>query len=60
MIQKKIIKNKARKQMSSYQNKRRIRENSNNWEGQTDSTHLNKYNFTWTAKGVRCYPKFQL
>ena len=29
-------------------------------EGQQGRTPEDKYYFTWTAKGVRCYPKFQL
>ena len=31
-----------------------------NIEGQTESTPVDKYIFTWTTKGVRSYPKFQL
>ena len=38
----------------------RYRENLNKIEGQTDSSPVDKYNFTWTTKGVRCYPVFQL
>ena len=36
------------------------RENSDNNEGQTDGTPVDKYNFTWTTKGVRCYSKYIL
>ena len=35
------------------------RENLYNREGQTDSTPVDEYHFTWTTKGVRCNPKFQ-
>ena len=31
------------------------REILNSRERQTDSTPVDKYNFTWTFKGVRCY-----
>ena len=34
------------------------RQNLNNREEQTDSTPVDKYHFSWTTKGVRCYPKF--
>ena len=34
------------------------RESLNNREGNTDRTPVDKYHFI--AKGVRCYPKFQL
>ena len=39
-----------------------FRENLCTKEGQTDSTPVDKYRFTWTwtTKGVRCYFKFQL
>ena len=37
-----------------------VRENLNNREGQTDSTSVDKYYYTWTTKGVRNYPKFKL
>ena len=30
------------------------RENLGNREGQTDYTPVDKYQFTWTSKGVRC------
>ena len=33
-------------------------ENLDNREGQTDSTAVDKSYFTWTEKGVRCYPNF--
>ena len=38
------------------------RDNLNSIERQTDSTPVDKYyfSFTWTTKGVLCYPKFQL
>ena len=29
-------------------------------EMQQDSTPVDKYHFSWTTKGVRYYPKFQL
>ena len=35
-------------------------ENSNNKEGQADSTPVDKYSCPWTTKGVRCYPIFQI
>ena len=28
-------------------------------EGKTESTPADNYDFTWTTKGVQCYPKFQ-
>jgi len=37
-----------------------MRENFNSRESQTDSTPVDKYQFTLNTKGVRCYPKFQL
>ena len=36
-----------------------IRENLHIREGQSDSTPLDNYLFTWNNKGVRGYPKFQ-
>ena len=39
---------------------RTIRENLDDKEGQTDSTPVDKYQFTWTTKGVRCYLEFHL
>ena len=35
------------------------KENSNNREGQTECTPVDKLHFTWTKKGGRCYFKFQ-
>ena len=37
----------------------KARASSNNREGHTDGTPTDII-FTWTKKGVRCYPKFQL
>ena len=34
------------------------RHNLNNREGQANSTHIEKYIFTWTTKSIRCYPEF--
>ena len=39
---------------------RNTRENLDNREGQTDCRPVDKYHFTWTTKGVRCYLKFRL
>ena len=36
------------------------KEKLNTREGQSESTPLDKCNFTWTTKGVRCYFEFQL
>ena len=35
------------------------RENLANREGQTDRKHSDKYYFTWTTKGVRCYHRYK-
>ena len=35
---------------------RDFRENLNDREGQSMSTPVDKYPFTWTTQGVRCYP----
>ena len=37
-----------------------LRENLNNKEGETYSTPVDKYQFNWPTKGVRCYTKYQL
>ena len=36
------------------------RENLYNREWQTEYSAVDKYNFIWTKKGIRCYPKFHI